>query len=67
MIFTNEIQDIDAYYENFKKYIDPKYISRNFKVEAIDIGRKQINISATEIRNNPEKNSSIFRKRQRIF
>lgn len=56
IIFTNELQDVNEYYENFKKYMNLKYLNKNFKVETIDINRSNIHISATEIRENPIKN-----------
>lgn len=56
IIYTNEKQDVAEYYDNFRKYMNMKYLDENFEVVTLDINRSNIHISATEIRKNPVEN-----------
>ena len=60
VVFTNEIKDVENYKKYFKKL---KNINENFEVITTDVDRDEVHISATEIRNNPEKNKMFLTPR----
>ena len=64
VVFTNEIKDVENYKKYFKKL---KNINENFEVITTDVDRDEVHISATEIRNNPEKNKMFLTPRGKHY
>ena len=63
-VFTNEAADVENYKIYFSKL---KNVNENFRVELNDPERKNIKISATEIRRNPEKNKRFLTPRGKHY
>ena len=64
VVFTNEIKDV----ENYKKYFkNLQNINDNFEVLTTDVDRDEVHISATEIRENPEKNKAFLTPRGKHY
>lgn len=54
IVFTNEIQDLESYKNNFiNKNDSEKVFDDNLEVCTIDVSRSNFHISATEVRKNP--------------
>ena len=64
VVFTNEIKDVENYKKYFKKL---KNINENFEVLTTDTARDEVDISATEIRKNPERNKKFLTPRGKHY
>ena len=64
IVFTNETADLENYKTYFSKL---KNVNENFQVELNDPERKNIKISAIEIRRNPEKNKRFLTPRGKHY
>ena len=63
MIFSNELQDVENYKNNFLTLPNfEKVFNKNLTIQTIDINRDNFPISATEVRNSPYHNWDFMPK-----